>query len=408
MSYLKEKSLDPVRQVLAITERILQEKGMIAEVALANWASKVRVDSTKFEAKEMKEGRIKTTVTNQVASGYFDDTAKDLVVWETKNILVWDLFEFRTATNGTITDLIVWVDSKTNDTTIKVKKVGWTDALIPAGAMFLLKTSTNQEVSSKSSRPMNLPSTIFNYPQIIRETREVSGRTVEINNYDFDSAVAEARRQTLEYFGRQLDAICMSSFRWTTTLGWEERDIAWGLPYFADNVFDSKWVRTWPSVGNVVDAEWAELTQTMIDNGFQYVIENNGRLNSILTSPAQARKISSFDEGKIIINYDQLANAENQSRWGSVQVLKSPITINGNVIDKIYVSTAIAKDEARMFDRSKMYLVPMKNREYNETTSDYYSTDAAIDGVSVSMLGDWTFIFENADVYTYSIKNLAY
>jgi len=66
---------------------------------------------------------------------------------------------------------------------------------------------------------MHLPTTIYNLTQIIRETRGVTGTAMVVNNYDVASAKTEARRQVLEYFARQLDAICTSSVRVLTTLG---------------------------------------------------------------------------------------------------------------------------------------------------------------------------------------------
>jgi hypothetical protein len=56
-------------------------------------------------------------------------------------------------------------------------------------------------------------------------------------------------------------------------------------------------------------------------------------------------------------------------------VLKSPIEINGNIIDKMYVSTEVAKNQVRLFDRSKMYLLPMDERSYIESVTSYENSD---------------------------------
>lgn len=404
MTYLDSKALDKKRQVLALTERIAQEKGMLSEIALANGARIARATNTKVEKKVQKEGRIKTTVTTAAISGYFDGTAKDLVLGSTANFLVWDILEFRTSANKVISDLTVGIDSITNGTTVKVIKIGWTDAAVASGAICILKTSANEEASKGTKRPMHLPTTIYNLTQIIRETRGVTGTAMVVNNYDVASAKTEARRQVLEYFARQLDAICTSSVRVLTTLGWVERRVAGWLPFFCDNAFNSAWEVTWAATGNRLNAAGAELTQAMIDDGFQYVIENGWRLNTMLLSPAKARVVSGFDSGKIVINYEALASAE--TRGGAVQILKSPIDINGNIIDKMYVSTEIAKNIVRLFDRSKMYLLPMDERSYIESVTTYESSDGWVDWLDIHMTWEWTFLFENADIYSYTITNL--
>ncbi len=405
MTYLDSGALDKKRQVLALTETIAQEKGMLSAVALANGARIARAKNTTVEKKIQKEGRIKTTVTTLAASGYFDETAKDLVLGSTTNLLVWDVLEFRTSANKVISNLTVGVDSITNGTTVKAIKLGGTDAAIPAGAICILKTSANEEASKSAKRPMHLPTTIFNMTQIIREARGVTGTAMVVNNYDTASAKAEARRQVLEYFARQLDAICTSSVRLLTTLGGVERRIAGWLPFFCDNKFDTSGAIVAGTPDNVVDKAGAELTQDMIDDGFQYVIENGGRLNTMLLSPAKARVVSGFDSGKIVINYEALATAT--TRGGAVQVLKSPIEINGNIIDKMYVSTEVAKNQVRLFDRSKMYLLPMEERSYIEKVTEYANSDSAEDALTVAMTWEWTFFFENADIYSYTINNLA-
>ena len=405
MTYLDSKALDKKRQVLALTERIAQEKGMLSEIALANGARIARATNTKVEKKVQKEGRIKTTVTTATVSGYFDDTAKDLVLGSTVNLLVWDILEFRTSANKVLSNLTVGIDSITNGTTVKVIKMGGTDIAVPANSVCILKNSANEEASKGTKRPMHLPTTIYNLTQIIRETRGVTGTAMVVNNYDVASAKTEARRQVLEYFARQLDAICTSSVRGTPTLGWVERRIAGWLPFFCDNNFNSSWEVVAGTPLNRFNAAGAELTQAMIDDGFQYVIENGWRLNTMLLSPAKARVVSGFDSGKIVINYEALASAE--TRGGAVQILKSPIDINGNIIDKMYVSTEVAKNQVRLFDRSKMYLLPMEERSYIESVTSYENSDGWVDWLDIHMTWEWTFLFENADIYSYTIDNLA-
>lgn len=405
MTYLKSDALDQKRTVLAAIETIATEKGLLSAIALANGARLPRYKTTKLEKKIKKEGRIKSAVTTAAISGYFDNTGKALDVADTSNFLVWDILEFRTSDNKLKGNLTLWVDAVTDATTLSVKKIGWDDIAVDLTDVAILKINANEEASSDSTRPMFLPTTSYNLSTIIREAREVSGTAMVVNNYDVKSATGEARRQVLDGFARQLDSLCNSSVRTSTTLGGKSRKVVGWLQFFCDNAFDADGEVSWPATGNVKDASAAAITQEMINDGFQYVIENGGRLNSAMLSPAQARKISAFDSNKIVINYDAVNKAE--TRGGSVQVLKSPITINGNVIDKMYVSTEVAKDEVRLFDRSKMYLLPMEGRSYIESVSTIKTTDNAIDGVKIGWLGEFSFLFENADIYSYRIKNLA-
>lgn len=405
MSYLLSSALDSKRTVLAAMETIANEKGLLSGIFLANGARKERYKTTKLEQKIKKEGRIKSNVTTAAISGFYTSTAADLIIGDTTNFLVWDILEFRTIDNKLKGNLTLWVDSITNGTTLSVKKVGWTDIAIDITDNVILKINANEEASSDKTRPIYLPTTAYNLSTIIREAREVSGTAMVVNNYDVKSAEWEARRQVLDGFARQLNALCTSSVRTTVVLGWTSRKVIGGMQFFSDNAFDADGEVTWPATGNVKDGGGVDVTQDMVNDGFQYVIENGGRLNSALVAPAQARKISGFDEGKIVINAEALATASTRGT-GAVQILKSPISINGNIIDKIYVDTSVAKDEIRLFDRSKGYLLPMDKRSYIESKSTILTTDNAVDGVKVGGLGEYSFLFENADIYTYTISNL--
>jgi hypothetical protein len=54
-----------------------------------------------------------------------------------------------------------------------------------------------------------------------------------------------------------------------------------------------------------------------------------------------------------------------------------------------------------------MYLLPMDERSYIESVTSYENSDGWVDWLDIHMTWEWTFLFENADIYSYTIDNLA-
>ena len=397
---------DIQRQVLQTAKSVAKEQGLIWEIALSNTGSEVLTGS-KLERKEMVYSPIKLEIDTAIASGYFDTTAKDVVVISgAKELQVWDLLIFQSANKTSKGSLTVIVDSITDDTTFKAKKVWGTDIAIASWDLVYLSSSALEEWSTNSEyRGITKPRNVYNYPQIFRVAGSVSGSMASTNNWDFKNIKAELIKQVTLDLARKLNGIATSSIRYTTTTSdGKLKNYAWGLPFFVSNLFneDGDMVAgTAPNVKNVGGV----ISLDDINDGFQYAIENGGNLNAIICSPDQARKISTFENAKINIQLVNGAGSVPTKVWGAVQVLESPIKVGKNRIEAIYVDTNMAKDEAYLFNSQNGRLIPKKDRGI--VWFKIQQPDENNDNYRVGAICEWTFYYENALENTFKLEWLS-
>ena len=407
MSFTTSKNLDLVRQVFSVIERILTDRGALSGLALRNFVNSTKIKeatNTKVEHKEFKKGRISTSIGTGTISGYFDTTAKAFDLGDTSNLLEGDILRFEDLVNKRKGTLEVFIVSIVNATQVTAMKVGWADIALLTTDIAVFQSNANPENSGESERrPLNQPSTQFNYTQILKEGREISGTSFETDNYSEETARVELNGQVLEDFAMALEGL---------TAGWDRNEFTnpatnkiirksgW-LAYFTRNLFDSAWAVTWPATLNVVDKASATLTMDFINDGFEYIIKNGGQANAIVCSEKQARAISDLENSKINI---ALLDAQ---RGTQVNVLRSPINVNGNQINNIYVDFNMPKDELIMINENKIFLVPLRNRSGIPTYKTLWNGENSSDGVKTDMLGEWSFIFDNAVCNSYTLTNLA-
>ena len=393
------KSFDVARYVLPYTEQLLKEQNSLWEIALKNRNKFKPVRATKVEFKEYAKWPVKSPVTTATTAWYFaENTPVALEVENTTNFLVWDVLTFQTSDKKAKWDLTVVVTAITSWTELEVQYVGWDNTIaIEADDVAYLDTTAFPEWSETTKRrPMYKPRKIYNYTQIVKAWKSLSWTTVEINQYDFDDITRELKAQVYNDFAQKLAWLVSSAVRNSLVVAWEDVRIAGWLNYFARNTFDTDGEVTWKATANVRNVGWA-LTLDLIDDAFQYVIENEGVINACICSPAQARKISELNPTSVAINFDW-QGTNLPVKGGATQILLSPINVNWNAITAIFVDRKMPKDEIIFFNMNNLALIPMDNRAALENEINYNATK---DIYSLDMLWEWTVRYVDAPENTY-------
>lgn len=395
----KSKSFDVARLVLPYTEQLLKEMNSLWEIALRNRSKFKPVNATKVEFKEYAKWPVKSPIKTATTAWYFVAwTPVALEVEDTTNFLAWDVLTFQTTDKKAKWDLTVAVISKTSSTELEVQYIWWDNTITLAvwDVAYLDTTAFPEWSETVERRPMYKPRKIYNYTQIVKAGKSLSWTAVETNQYDFKDITRELKAQTYLAFAQKLAWLVSSAVRSSLVINWEDVRIAWWLNYFARNTFDNNWEETWKATANVKNVGWA-LTLALIDDAFQYVIENEWALNACICSPAQARKISELNPTSIAINVDNKWTNLVTKGWAT-QVLLSPIQVNWNAITAIFVDRRMPKDELILFNMNNLALIPMQNRAALENEIEYNATK---DVYSLDMLWEWTVRYVDAPENSY-------
>lgn len=393
--------LDVARQVLPITEKILLNEGALGWIALRNRTSLV-ARTTKLEWKEMTSGAIKVNPTVATISWFFDGTDKNFSI-PTANIMVWDIISFQDSTFKAKWDLRIMITWITSWTVATARKIGGSDIAIATTDFAFVSSMAEAEGSVVSTRrAYEVPATLYNFTQIVRAWHSIPWTDTALFNYDFNNIKAELRTQAYEKFSRAFNGMITSSVRTSVTLwaGWVRRVAGW-LNFFALNKFDaSTGDVTGASTENVKTVSWL-MTKENVNFAFKYVIENGWKLNAMVANTAQIMVLNSLYQEKINVNIVNWTVAWTVG--GSVNVIKSPINIDGNEISAIYLDTSMPQDEVIFFNTNTIEAVPLEGRAALEEITEPSGKN---DNYSVDLLWEWTVKVKNARANTYVLKAL--
>ncbi len=392
--------IDVSRQVLPITERLLKDKSKLGAIALKNRTGKEAV-ATKLEWKEMAMGAIKTALTTATASGYFDNTSKTIAC-DTTNLLVGDVISFKASDGKSKGNLRIMITEIVSSTEAKAQKIGGTDVAVATTDVMYVDSTSNEEGSKASKRrPAQSPRTMFNYTQIIRAGHTIPRTQAEIDNLDFKNIKAELRLQAYKRYAENFDGMVTSSVRAVIETAEGDKRISAGLPYFANNTFNSATGELLGASTDNVDSTGGDLSTDHINKAFKWAVDNWGELNAGVVNTAQAIKISELYKDKVNVNVFNGTNPEIVG--GAVQVLKSPIQVAGNTINSLYVDLRMAQDEITFFNEDSIEAIPLKGSAALEEIKKPTAID---DNYSIDLLGEWTIKVKNARENTFTLKGL--
>ena len=376
--------IDISRQLEAAFALYVKDISPLITTLLANGSAK-RGKNTTYEWYEYTMSRIETTVTSWAASGYFDSTEKDLVLWDTSNLQPKDILRFETSDGVAVSNLSVYVTQIVDGTTVKVIKLWGTDAVVDAANKAVLVSSSNEENSKKgNARKIQTPLTKYNYFQIIDAVFENS-RTIEWTDIAGDiGKIADLRRNAFYNIQRQLTEIVANGTRakFNDPVDGKEVRSCWGLSEF---------------IVNTQDGEGNSVSQTTLDKAVETIVKWGWRANTIRVNTKQAMKISSIDNSKINVNLT------DQVRGNVVTAIQSSIPVEGSRIERIIVDTTMPEDVIEVFDINNLALVPFVNGWIRELDA----TEPWQDGTSIRTLWEYTLEAKNMEQTAVRITNLA-
>jgi hypothetical protein len=280
-------------------------------------------------------------------------------------------FELPTGAMGTLKAKVTAVN--VNGETISISIYGGsTDQNMAAGSIVNLLSRPKNEATEASADNGYEPSVEYNYTQIFDRTAKVSLTSIEVPKYGIGGALDyQVSRQLLDIaYEMNRTMIRQARVQRSTSEAGTMGGIMWFLQ---------------AATGNSVNASTAAISMGLINDAVE-VAKGNGAtgLSILLAHPVQARKISAF----------------NQS--GNNPVVQRADTTTGSYVttfvsDQGDVMTLVAdrnfdKDKVALLDPSKVALVPLQNRQFQ----DKDATPAGADYVARRIIGEYTLQVKNA------------
>lgn len=288
-------------------------------------------------------------------------------------VKVGDILEFELTTGamGTLKAKVTAVN--VNGETISISVYGGSaDQNMLAGSIVNLLSRPKNEATEASADNGYEPSVEYNYTQIFDRTAKVSLTSIEVPKYGIGGALDyQVSRQLLD-IAYEMNKTMLRQARVQRTSS--EAGTMGGVMWFLQ-----------AATGNSVNASSGAISMTLINDAVE-VAKGNGAtgLSILLAHPVQARKISAF----------------NQS--GNNPVVQRADTTTGSYVttfvsDQGDVMTLVAdrnfdKDKVALLDPSKVALVPLQNRQFQ----DKDATPAGADYVARRVIGEYTLQVKNA------------
>lgn len=276
-------------------------------------------------------------------------TIADGVIELTSNVgvKIGDILEFELTTGamGTLKAKVSAVNI--NGETISITVYGGSvDQNMAAGSIVSLLSRPKNEATEASADNGYEPTTEYNYTQIFDRTAKVSLTSIEVPKYGIGGALDyQVSRQLLDIaYEMNKTMIRQARVQRSTSEAGTMGGVMWFLQ---------------AATGNNVNASAGAISMTLINDAVE-VAKGNGAtgLSILLAHPVQARKISAF----------------NQS--GSNPVVQRADTTTGSYVttfvsDQGDVMTLVAdrnfdKDKVALLDPSKVALVPLQNRQFQD------------------------------------------
>lgn len=159
----------------------------------------------------------------------------------------------------------------------------------------------------------------------------------------------------------------------TSSVADEAVNSAGGLNYFHNLAGTSK----------IVDHAGGTLTQTMINDVIEEIVQAGGNPDVILCNTSQGRKISALNQGNL-----QVARQDTQA--GQVVYTFQSDLQNLGRIQNIVIDVTFPQNKIAIFEKGKIQMLPF------EPLYDEDATPNGADYVARQMRGKYTFEFKNA------------
>ena len=151
--------------------------------------------------------------------------------------------------------------------------------------------------------------------------------------------------------------------------------------------------------GNQVDASAASLSQSLINDAAQAILEDGGQFNTIICNYQKAREISAFNT----TGGNPQLERDDRGTGSYVVNFTHDMPVDGGLISRIIVDNNVGNDKIFLVDLNRISLVPFKNR----ATRLVDTTRNGQDGKSWDLRGEYTLCVKDGKKSHAVIKNLA-
>ncbi len=232
------------------------------------------------------------------------------------------------------------------------------------------------------------PTTERNYTQIFTRTVRVSNTARNSQHELFDDILDRAVRDGLMQLQMELNAAAIFGRRYANAADSSVPRTAGGVIYFVDN-----------ELGNVHDAEGADLTPEMMNDLLETIVKKGGAPNMILCGTKLARAMSSFN---VASGSTPIVRTRPQDLQAGSAVYEFVGDLPLGLIETIVVDVSFPSDKLMFLDSRKLALVPLAGRGF----SDFDATPAGADFTARRILGEYTFEVRNPLEAHGIIKNI--
>jgi len=232
--------------------------------------------------------------------------------------------------------------------------------------------------------PGALPGTEWNQTQIFDITVKVTRTAQNTAQYGINNLINHRVSQGLQVISRRMNNAIIYGRRIKRVEG-VEPGMMGGILYFLKQ----------PG-GNIVNAAGNDLTQTLLNDTIEKIVQDGGSPNVLVCNTTQARKISAFNANNIII--------QREDQTAGNFVARFVADLPAGVITTIVVDTNFPKDKIAILDTSRLRLVPLRG----STIRDFDATPPGADFIARRILGEYTLEVRNAKQAHGLLEGLAY
>lgn len=267
------------------------------------------------------------------------------------------------------------VDSATSATIVRGVG-GTTGATIADDFVLTIDSVGKAENSLAEDDGLYQPELVENFFQTMDTTINMSRRALATLQYGNTNDLQFQLSERLRQLAINMDRMLIRGRRFTQGTGDNLISYCGGFKFYNDISGAIK-----------IDAGGAELSETLINNVNEAIVNAGGTSNSIAVSTSKARAIQAL----ISANYSSQRLGDWTADEGSVLVLPSDMPLIGSV-NQIVVDTNLADSELMIYDSTKIQIVPMAagNAESDGNWRTLDATAKGQDGQRARIIGDFS------------------
>ena len=259
-----------------------------------------------------------------------------------------------------------------------------TPEAIASGAIVRIVARPKLQGTDPGDDKTQEPSVEFNYTQIIDRTAKISKTAQAVKMYGIDDALNYQVQVQLDQAMRELNTSIIYGRKVAPSAG--VPSMMGGLLQFLSQ-----------SGGNVTDAASAAITDVILNNAIEQIAIDGGKPVTLLCNTNQARKITGLNRSAS--NYTV---TQDSKQVGNV-VYQFVNDLPMGMVQSIVVDINMPKDTIAILDPSRLKLVPLQGRAFQDE-------DARLPGADYwarRVLGEYTLEVKNAKLAHGIVKNLA-